>query len=465
MIPLTLAEIAAVTDGSVLDADADIVVYGDAFLDSRSVVSRGLFVAVPGERVDGHDYARQAIDAGAAAALSQRPVGVPSVVVSDSVVALGRLAAHVRRQLTELQVIAITGSQGKTGTKDLLATILESVGPTVSPPASFNNEIGVPLTALRADRRTRYLVSEMGARGPGHIGYLCSLVSPTIGVELNVGLAHLGEFGSREGIAKAKAELVEALPSDGVAVLNLDDPLVAAMASHTSATVLGFGLGASASVRLGNVELDSDAKPSFDLMIGSDSARISLQLIGEHQAHNAAAAAAAAHAVQIPFAMIVSGLSSARARSQWRMSVTTSAAGFTVINDAYNANPDSVAAALRTLAGLDQAADGRTVAVLGEMRELGDASDAQHFEVGGLAASLGVDIILAVGQGARSIVDGARQRPGWTGDAEWVPDVAAAIRFLRGALRSSDVVLVKASRAAALERVAQALEVPEEAGR
>jgi UDP-N-acetylmuramoyl-tripeptide--D-alanyl-D-alanine ligase len=466
MIPLTLAEIAAATDGIVADGDADVVVRGDAFLDSRSPVAGGLFVAVPGERVDGHEYARQAVNGGGAtAALVQRPVGVPSVVVSDTVVGLGRLAAHVRRQLTGLQVIAITGSQGKTSTKDLLATILESAGPTVSPPASFNNEIGVPLTALRADRRTRYLVSEMGARGLGHIGYLCSLVSPTIGIELNVGVAHLGEFGSRESIAEAKAELVEALPPDGIAVLNVDDPLVAAMASRTTATVVGFGVEARATVRIGKVALDHRSRPTFDLMIGSETAHVTLPLIGEHQAYNAAAAAAAAYAAQIPFAAIVAGLVSARARSRWRMEVTTSPAGYTLINDAYNANPDSLAAALRALASWDRTAEGRTIAVLGEMRELGEASDARHHEAGDVAAGLGIDIIVVVGDRARAIVDGARGHAGWVGEAIWVPDVAEAIPFLRGALRSSDVVLVKASRAAALERVAQALEVPEEAAR
>jgi UDP-N-acetylmuramoyl-tripeptide--D-alanyl-D-alanine ligase len=461
MLPLTLDEIAAVTAGTVIDAVGSTVVSAPAFIDSRCPVPGGLFVAIRGDHADGHDFAAAAVGGGAAAALTARRVGVPSVQVADPVHALGRLAGHIRCRLDGLTAVGITGSQGKTSTKDLLAAILETAAPTVSPSGSMNNEIGVPLTVLRADDTTRYLVSEMGARGPGHIAYLCSIVRPLVGVELNVGMAHLGEFGDRGGIARAKAELVASLSSDGVAVLNLDDPLVAAMGAGIDARVIGFGATEAADVRFGAVTMDGAGRASFALTVGDRSARVDLRLVGEHQPVNAAAAAAAAHALGIPFDRIVDALASAQPRSHWRMEVTTSPRGFTVVNDAYNANPDSVRSALRTLVGLARPPEGRTVAVLGEMRELGDAAADAHRAVGTLVADLGVDLLVVVGVEALLIADGARGGPAGT-RVERAPDAESAIRLLDRTLRQGDVVLVKASRAAGLERVAGALGDAEE---
>ena len=469
MIPLTLADIAAAVDGELTDAtDDQIVVRGEAFVDSRLVVPGGLFVAVAGTALDGHDFAASAIAGGATAALVQRPVEVPGVLVGDTVGALGSLARHVVSQLTRLRVVGITGSQGKTSTKDILAQLLEQSGPTVAPVGSFNNEIGVPLTALRATRATHHLIVEMGARGRGHIRYLTSLVEPEVGVVLNVGVAHLGEFGTQLDIADSKAELVEALPRTGLAVLNADDPLVSRMRERTSASVVTFGAANDADVRLSELRLDDEGQPRFALTVNGVTTSVALPLVGEHQARNAAAAAAAACGLGQSIQEVAGALSQVRARSPWRMEVTSTPAGLTVINDAYNANPDSMRAALRTLVeiGARREATARTFAVLGEMRELGQAAGEEHQGIGRLAAELGVSRLVVVGDAARLMQRGALGVGSWRGQSQCVADAAAAIDLLRGAVRPGDVVLVKASRAAGLETVAAALtEHPTKGGR
>ncbi len=465
MIPMTLAEVAAVVHGRVVDAEGepDVHVTGEAFVDSRRVVEGGLFVAINGERVDGHDYAASAVGAGAAAMLGERPVGAPGVVVDDSVAALALLARHVMTHLPLVHVVGITGSQGKTSAKDILAQLLEQLGETVSTAGSFNNEIGAPLTALRVRPSTSYLVAEMGARGRGHIRDLAEMVQPSIGVVLNVGLAHVGEFGSREEIAVAKRELVEALPGDGLAVLNADDDRVLAMRDHTAATVTTFGAEASADVRVAELRIDDEGRPCFVLAAGRDSAPVALPLVGAHQAHNAAAAAAVALHLGMPFGDLIEALHGLSLRSRWRMEVSRTAQGVTVINDAYNANPDSMRSALTTLAELGgRAGAGRCIAILGEMRELGAQSPAEHEAVGRLAATVGVARLVVVGEDARSILEGAVGTTATDLDTLWVPDADAAIEAVRGALRPGDVVLVKASRAAGLERVAQALTATDE---
>ncbi len=459
MIPLTLRDVAVIVGGTVHDATGEERVIGPAFVDSRHSVSDGLFVAVAGEHVDGHDYAAAAVAAGASAALAERPVGVPAVVVEDSVQALGRLSRHVVDALPSLHVIAITGSQGKTSTKDMLAQVLEAAGDTVAPAESFNNEIGVPLTALAATDATRFLVVEMGARGHGHIRYLTSVSPPQAAIVLNVGMAHVGEFGSRDDIAVAKAELVEALPPGGVAVLNADDRRVSAMAGRTRAAVVTFGESAHADVRIGDVRADDAGRVGFDVTVGDDGGRVRLSHFGRHQACNAAAVIALATSIGVPFGSVVRALEAATSRSRWRMEVATTDAGVTVINDAYNANPDSTRAALETLAELGHrhGPSSRTFAVLGEMRELGEVSSAEHEEIGRLAVRLGVSSIVTVGDGARPVQAGAAEES--RGAAELVPvtDAQSAIDFLRGALQAGDVVLVKASRAVGLEQVALAL--------
>ena len=457
MIPLTLPEIAAVVGGEVHD-DTGVTVTGPAFVDSRVAELGGLFVAFAGENVDGHAYAAAALEAGAAAVLGTRPVGLPAVVVADPLDALGRLARHVLARLPQVRVVALTGSQGKTSTKDLLAGVLAESGTTVATAGSFNNEIGLPLTVLRADAATENLVLEMGSRGIGHLRDLCAVAPPLVSLVLNVGKAHIGEFGSQEAIAQAKGELVDALTEKGTAVLNADDPLVLAMAGRSRGAVLTFGESSRADVRLENLTLDELGRPRFDLVTGTDRAHVEMRLVGEHHALNATAAAAAALALGVPLADCARALTAARA-SRWRMEVHERADGVTVINDAYNANPDSMRAALKALAavGRGRGPDTRTVAVLGEMRELGESSRDEHDALGRLAVRLDIHQLLVVGEPARPMHLGACLEGSWGEESVFVEDNAHALAWLREHVAPGDVVLLKASRAAALETVAEAL--------
>ena len=453
MIPMTLAEIALVVDGEV-DGDPTLTVLGPAFVDSRATVESGLFVAVAGERVDGHDFAAAAVEAGAAAVLGDRPTGVPTVVVADPVVALGRLARHVVDE-TRPTVLALTGSQGKTGTKDYLAHILEGFGPTVATVGNLNNEIGVPLTALGSTAHTTYLVAEMGARGIDHIRYLCEVTPPHVAAVINVGTAHLSEFGSREAIAEAKGEIVESLPESGVAVLNADDDLTAAMAVRTAARVLTFGQRGDVTWR--GVELDDLGRPSFEL--GYDGAWLPVRLTqsGAHQVANAAAAAALAIAAGLPADVVADRLSGAAPASRWRMEVHERSDGLLVVNDAYNANPASMAAAIDALVAIGQRRGRRTVAVLGEMLELGSTAAAAHREVGRLVAEAGIDLLVTVGPVAGGFAEGATAVAGWSGTALPTAGRDEALAAVRENVAAADVVLVKASRGAALEHIADAL--------
>jgi UDP-N-acetylmuramoyl-tripeptide--D-alanyl-D-alanine ligase len=456
VIALSLAEIATSTGGR-LDgvSDPQAAISGPVVVDSRAVVPDGLFVAVRGERVDGHEFAAAAVAAGAIAVMGERPVGVPAIVVADSVTALGSLARSVVERLDQMEVVAVTGSSGKTGTKDLLSQVLTARGPLVAPPGSFNTEIGVPLTVLAADSGTRTLVLEMGARGVGHIAQLCHIARPSVGIVLNVGSAHLGKFGDREAIARAKAELVEALPADGTAVLNGDDPLVRRMAEQTSARVVMVGESVHADLRAEDVLLDDTGHPSFRLVAPDGTATVALNLVGEHHVGNALATAGAAHALGLGVDLIAAELGKAQALSRWRMEVAERSDGVTVINDAYNANPESMRAALKALVAM--AGKRRTWAVLGEMRELGEASSAEHDAVGRLAVRLDVNRLVAIGSAARATHLGAAHEGSWADEAAWVPDIETALDLLREQLRPGDVVLVKASRAAGLERLAESL--------
>lgn len=462
MIPMTLAEVAAVTGGYVdPPAAADVVVSAPASLDSRAVPADGLFVAVAGERVDGHDYAAGAVAAGAAAVLAARPVGAPAVVVDDPVVGLGRLARAVLDRLPDVTVVALTGSQGKTGTKDFLAHVLAAAGPTVATLGNLNNELGVPLTVLRADTTTSYLVVEMGARGIGHIAYLCEIAPPDAAAVLNVGTAHVGEFGSVDAIARAKGEIVEALGESGTAVLNLDDPRTRVMGPRTRARVLGFGAaGGPGDVTWRGLAVDDLGRPSVELGYDGAWAPLTLLLSGEHQVANAAAAAALAVGVGVPFDDVVTALGTARSASRWRMEIGERADGLVVVNDSYNANPASMAAAVDTLAAIGRRRPtARTVAVLGEMLELGDGADAAHRALGAAVADHGVDVLVAVGDAGALIAEGARA--GAT-EVFVTPTREAALTWLRHNVSARDVVLVKASRGAALETVAAGLLAPSE---
>ena len=453
MIPMTLAEIASVVDGEV-DGDPTLTVLGPAFVDSRAPVVGGLFVAVAGERVDGHDFAAAAVAAGAAAVLGAHPTGAPTVVVADPVVALGRLARHVVDE-TRPTVLALTGSQGKTGTKDYLAHVLEGFGQTVATVGNLNNEIGVPLTALGSTAHTIYLVVEMGARGIGHIRYLCEVAPPRVAAVVNVGTAHLSEFGSREAVAQAKGEIVESLPESGVAVLNADDDLTAGMASRTAARALTFGEEGDVAWR--GVDLDDLGRPSFEL--GFDGAWFPVRLTqsGAHQVANATAAAALAIAAGLPTDVVADRLSGAMPASRWRMEVHERSDGLLVVNDAYNANPASMAAAIDALVAIGDRRGRRTVAVLGEMLELGSTATEAHRDVGRLVAAAGVDLLVTVGPVAGGIAEGAASVPGWSGTALPTAGRDEALDAVRENVAAADVVLVKASRGAALEHVADGL--------
>jgi UDP-N-acetylmuramoyl-tripeptide--D-alanyl-D-alanine ligase len=464
VIPLSAAEIAEIT-GATPDADSagvdmGAVVTGPVVIDSRQARPGSLFAALPGTRADGHDFASRAVAAGAAVVLASRPPGVPALIVPDVEAALAALARAVVDRAGGLTIAAVTGSAGKTTTKDLAAQLIESLGPTVAPRDSYNNEIGHPLTVLRVTEQTRYLIAEMSARGAGHITALCEISPPLLGAVLCVGHAHAGEFGSLDEVAKAKAELPAALPPDGAAVLNADDQRVLAMAQYTAARVVTFGRSPRADVRATDVVLDEAGRPAFTLRTEAGSAPVRLRLHGEHNVANALATAALAGQLGMDVAAIAAGLSAATARSRWRMEVTQRPDGVTVVNDAYNASPEAVRAALSAVAAM--ARGRRAFAVLGHMAELGEQAEELHEQAGRQAARAGLAGLIVVGEQASPILAGARADRSWRGELLQVPDAATAVAVVSERVRPGDTVLVKASRAANLERVALALtgEVP-----
>ena len=435
---MTVGEVADIVGGWLDGSEESFArsrVTGKVEFDSRRVRPGDLFLAIAGERVDGHDFVDEALRAGAVGVLATRPVAVPAIRIEDPIAALTALAAASARRLTAT-VIAITGSSGKTSTKDLVSQLLARHGNTVAPPESFNNELGHPYTVLLADEHTEYLVLEASARGLGHITHLTEIAPPRIGAVLNVGTAHLGEFGSAAAIAQAKGELVEALPSaasGGVAVLNADDPAVLAMAGRTRAALVAFGEHANADVRAADVRIDQLGRASFELMAASGRAPVRLSLYGEHHVTNALAAAAIGLSCGLETAEVAAGLSAASVRSRWRMEVTHTRNGVTVINDAYNANPESMRAALKALATMTRGR--RSFAVLGHMAELGDASTAEHDSLGRLIVRLNISRLIAVGALTRALAHGAALEGSWDGESEWVPDVPAAIERLSEVLR------------------------------
>jgi UDP-N-acetylmuramoyl-tripeptide--D-alanyl-D-alanine ligase len=475
MIALTLAEIAACTGGVAYPASQDtqgvaghifsaasVLIDGPVVTDSREAGPDGLYVARVGEHADGHAYVAAARDRGAVAALTSHPVPeLPSVVVEDVQTAFGRVAHAVLDKADGLVVVGVTGSSGKTSTKDMLAHVLAAAGETVAPVNSLNGEIGVPLTVCRVTRSTRFLVVEMGARGIGHLRSLTEIAPPRIGVVLNVGTAHVGEFGGTDNIAMAKAELAEALPHGGAAILNADDPVVAAMASRTRARTVLVGEATRADIRATRVALDSLGRPRFHVLTPRGEADVTLPLHGRHHVGNALAVIAVALECGMPLPEVVAALATAAPVSRWRMEVTERPDGVTLVNDAYNANPDSMSAALHALAAMatdDRGRHRRTWAVLGEMLELGDASTSAHRQVGADAVALGIDIVVAVGDGAAPIADGARGVAGPADRADGrraqtvheAAEVDTAYALLQENLRSGDVVLLKSSRDAGL---------------
>jgi UDP-N-acetylmuramoyl-tripeptide--D-alanyl-D-alanine ligase len=453
VIALRLSEIARITGGRVhpgIDTKgADPLVDGPVVTDSRVATDGSLYIARIGEALDGHRFVASARAAGAVAALTSRPVAdLPCVVVQDVQVAFVSLARALVERCPQAVVIGITGSSGKTSTKDLLWSVLQRHGETVANFGSLNSPVGVPLTVCRITPTTQYLVLEMGSRGIGHIDYLTAIAPPRIGVVLNVGTAHMGEFGTREAIGAAKAELVQALPATGFAVLNADDPIVWGMARLTRAHVIAVGESAQATVRALDILLDPQGRASFTLVTEQGTAAVVLGLYGEHHVGNALAVAAVALTVGMGLDDVVKALGDARPLSRWRMEVHERSDGVTIVNDAYNANPDSMRAALKALAAMGHGR--RTWAVLGEMRELGAESITEHEVLGRLAVSLNVSRLVAVGQGTQPIERGAR-RVGASGEESiWVPDTDAAYELLRQHLAPGDIVLVKSSRDAGL---------------
>ncbi|MGI5284905.1 UDP-N-acetylmuramoyl-tripeptide--D-alanyl-D-alanine ligase [Nonomuraea polychroma] len=456
MIPMTLNEIAQVVGASLHDVrDPQALVTAPSAVDSREVVPGGLFAATVGANVDGHDYAAGAIASGAVAVLASRPVGVPALVVEDVQIALGLLARHLLGHISPA-VIGLTGSVGKTTTKDLLAQVLERHAPTVATDRSFNNELGLPLTVLRADATTRYLVLEMGAGRKGDLTYLTGLAPPQVGLVLNVGTAHVERMGGGlADVAEAKGELVEALPADGFALLNADDPYVMGMARRTGARILLYGRSAKAQVRAEDVRMDDRARTAFALVTPSGRAPVELDLIGEHQVSNALAAAAVATVLGLGVAEIADGLNAARRRSAGRLEIVERPDGITIVNDAYNANPESMRAGLRATKAL--AGTRRTVAVLGAMGQQAVASRARHAEMGRLVADLRFDVLIAVGAGDPLAMAQAAQSSNQGVAVHTAEDVAGALRLATALLEPGDVVLVKASSEIGLSACARAL--------
>ncbi|MFF1634879.1 UDP-N-acetylmuramoyl-tripeptide--D-alanyl-D-alanine ligase [Leifsonia sp. NPDC058248] len=463
MIAMTLAEIAAATRGRLVldgtDATPETVVDGLSTTDSREVVPGTIFFAKPGDVTDGHLFVPQAVASGAALLVVDHELATeewsrpaPQLVVDDTVVALGDLAteviARVRASGT-LRIVGVTGSNGKTTTKNLLRAILERVGPTIAPRASFNNEVGAPVTMLEVTHETQFLVAEMGASGIGEIARLVRMARPDIGVVLKVGLAHAGEFGGIEATLAAKTEMVSDLLDTDVAVLNLDDPRVASMADKTIARILWFGLDDRADVRATGV-VSSAKGTGFELHLPDGESRsVQFRVLGEHHVMNALAAAAAAYTLDVGIDTIVDGLQSVQRAERWRMEVMGGARGVTVINDAYNASPDSMSAALKTLAQISEPG-GRTVAVLGEMSELGEFSGEEHDRIGLLAVRLGIDQLIVVGPAARRMHISTINEGSWDGESLYFDTPDAAFEHLETALESGDTVLVKSSNSAGL---------------
>ncbi|GAA1445175.1 UDP-N-acetylmuramoyl-tripeptide--D-alanyl-D-alanine ligase [Leifsonia poae] len=458
MIAMTLADIAAATRGRlVLDGTGvtpETIVDGLSTTDSREVVPGTLFFAKPGEVTDGHLFVPQAVEAGAALIVVDHvlDVAAPQLLVDDTVAALGDLATEVIarvRAAGTLRIVGVTGSNGKTTTKNLLRAILEQVGPTIAARASFNNEVGAPVTMLEVTDDTQFLVAEMGASGIGEIARLVRMARPDIGVVLKVGLAHAGEFGGIEATLAAKTEMVSDLLDTDVAVLNLDDPRVASMADKTVARVLWFGLDERAEVRATDV-VSSAAGTSFTLHLPNGEKRaVRFRVLGEHHVMNALAAAAAAHTLDVGIDDIVAALQTVQRAERWRMEVLGGARGVTVINDAYNASPDSMAAALKTLAQIAEPG-GRTVAVLGEMSELGEFSGKEHDRIGLLAVRLGIDQLIVVGPAARRMHISTINEGSWDGESLYFDTPDDAFEHLETALVAGDTVLVKSSNSAGL---------------
>lgn len=432
--------------GGTYNGDKDLEVSGEFVFDSRLASKGSVFIALKGEVRDGHEFVPVALENGAVLSIVTKSVSGNHIIVADVLDAIAMFAKFFRGECKSLKVVAITGSQGKTTTKDMLNSILTAQGETVAPVGSYNNDIGVPVTLLRCTAKTQFVILEMGARHEGDIARLTEIANPDVGVVLKVGSAHLGEFGSREGIARTKGELIRGLNPNAVAVLGTYDEFTPKMADALANRKLLFGESSQCAVRAADIEMHGGFA-SFDLVTPEGRERVELQVLGAHQISNALAAAAAAVALGVPTRDIASALSMHQSASKWRMELIE-LDGLTLINDSYNANPESMAAALRTLTLLTQERGGNSWAFLGKMHELGAESSKLHREVGALARELRVDHLVAIGE--QDLIDGLGNEITTHFFAN--PEVASEIlpEFAPG-----DVVLVKASRAEHLELIAE----------
>ena len=448
MIPMKASEIAVVVNGTL--HGSDVLVSEAPVIDSRVAIDGSLFLAVQGENVDGHGFVDDAFAHGAVLAITSKPVSQRHIIVDDVVAALGKLAQHVRSNLLDLTVIGITGSQGKTTTKELLASILSSAAPTVAPHGNFNNEIGAPISLLHCTETTKYCIVEMGARHPGDIAHLCSIAQPNIGVVLKVGSAHVGEFGSMQAIAATKSELIQSLGPEGIAILGTYDDFTPAMARAHKGKTLTFGESSECDIRATDIEV-REGRAHFDLITPEGRSAVGLRIVGLHQVANALAVASVATVLGFSLDQIASGLSTAESEAKWRMEIEE-LPSLVLINDAYNASPEATAAALQTLALFAQERGGESWAFLGKMHELGESSNTDHAAIGTLASELGIDHLVCVGAPEYAASISASSAT----SIHRCADIAEAIEVANN-LSKGDVVLVKASRSEKLEILADAI--------
>jgi UDP-N-acetylmuramoyl-tripeptide--D-alanyl-D-alanine ligase len=449
MIPMLASEIAKVTGGEL--HGADLMVSQPPVFSSNDVEIGSIFLALQGDVRDGHDFISEAFHKGAVLAITSRRVDQRCIVVPDVTVALGVLAAHIRDVLRDLKVIAITGSQGKTTVKDLLAQLLTTVGPTIAPPGNYNNEIGAPITLLQATHETKFCILEMGARHIGDIKKLCKMATPNIGVVLKVGSAHVGEFGSPENIAQAKSEMISSLADDAVAILGLYDEFTPKMASLHKGRVIIFGETSKADIRATDIQI-REGRPHFDLVTPAGRSAVGLRIVGIHQVANALAVAAVGTALDLSLDRITGSLSTSEMMSKWRMEIHE-LPDLLLINDSYNASPEAMESALRTLILFAQERGGEAWAFLGKMQELGESSPQDHARIGTLASEIGVDHLVCIGapEYAREVsTSGLTQ-------VHLCLDQSEALELAKG-LSRGDVVLIKGSRSEKLEILAKDLQ-------
>jgi UDP-N-acetylmuramoyl-tripeptide--D-alanyl-D-alanine ligase len=462
MVPLTLAEVVKATGGRLITQNNTKLTFTEISLDSRQVAKNSLFIALKGERYDGHDFIKQAIAAGATGVIvkdrRELPAGnsnrgVAVITVPDTKEALLRIG-HLLKTKLNCVTVGITGSNGKTTVKELTANILKQKYKTYSSPLNFNNEIGLPLTLAKAQVDVEVLILELAMRGFKQIKQLAQVAEPKIGVITNIGLSHIELLGSLENIAKAKLELIESLPADGIAVLNADDDWFSYLKKHTQVKLLTYGLSKAADIRAEQVKLDSQSRPQFNLCLpDGQKGAVHLKLMGYHGVSNALAAATLAFAFNLPLKTIITGLEQ-EIPVKMRLELETLKNGVKVINDAYNASPASVAAALQVLANFKT--DGKRYAVLGQMAELGAFTEEAHKAVGQEILKQNIDVLVTVGQTAAltaQTVEAAKAKT----TVFSCKDVAESSTVLLSLIKPGDVILVKGSRVAGLERLVQKL--------